>query len=170
MKHLYCPWRSGYTDSVAHSKNENATPDECIFCIQFNEHSDEKYFILRRFEYHAVMFNRFPYNAGHLLILPFNHISQLDALSKDSRAELTELIMHSTKILKSELHAHGFNIGLNLGIAGGAGIPSHLHYHVLPRYVGDTNFLPTLGETKQISYDLSDFYKKLKPYFEQITL
>lgn len=170
MKTLYCPWRSSYTDNVAHSKREDTPAEECVFCKQFKENKDESYYILRRFKYHAVMFNKYPYNAGHLLILPFNHVANLHELSKESRNELTELIMHSTQILKKELNAHGFNVGLNLGIAGGAGIPSHLHYHVLPRYTGDTNFLPTLGQTKQISYDLNDFYKKLKPEFEQIKL
>jgi len=170
MNILYCPWRSSYTIDVTHSKKETTPPDECVFCIQFKENKDEQYFILRRFEYHAVMFNRYPYNAGHLLILPFNHVANLHELSKESRSELTELIMHSTQILKSELNAHGFNVGLNLGIAGGAGIPSHLHYHVVPRYIGDTNFLPILGQTKQISFDLVEFYKKLKAEFESIKL
>lgn len=170
MKLLYCPWRSEYTTDVAHTKNENATQDECVFCTQFKQKKDTEYFILKRFEYHAVMLNKYPYNAGHLLILPFNHVANLHELSKESRGELTELIMHSTQILKQTLDAHGFNVGLNLGKAGGAGIPSHLHYHVLPRYHGDTNFLPTLANTKQISFDLEEFYQKLKPEFEQVSI
>lgn len=170
MKLLYCPWRSEYTTDVAHTKNENATQDECVFCIQFGQKKDPQYFILRRFGHHAVMLNLYPYNAGHLLILPLNHVANLYELSKEARIEMTELIMHSTRILKHSLDAHGFNIGLNLGKAAGAGIPSHLHYHVLPRYVGDTNFLPTLAHTKQIAFDLNEFYKKLKPEFDQISL
>ena len=170
MKLLYCPWRSEYSADVAQGKNENATQDECIFCTQFKQKKDAEYFILKRFAHHAVMLNKYPYNAGHLLILPFNHVANLHELSKESRGELTELIMHSTQILKHTLDSHGFNIGLNLGKAGGAGIPSHLHYHILPRYVGDTNFLPTLADTKQISFNLGEFYQKLKPEFESVNL
>lgn len=170
MNRLYCPWRGEYTTATAHTKNENATQDECVFCMQFAQKKDENFFILKRFQYHAVMLNLYPYNAGHLLILPFNHVANLHELSKESRSEMTELIMHSTQILKHTLDAHGFNVGLNLGKAGGAGIPSHLHYHVLPRYIGDTNFLPVLAQTKQISFDLHEFYKKLKPEFEQIKI
>lgn len=170
MKNLYCPWRSEYTSDVAQSKHESTSPDECVFCQQFAQKKDAEYFILKRFEYHAVMLNRYPYNAGHLLILPFNHVAHLHELSKESRSEMTELIMHSTQILKRAIGAHGFNVGLNLGKIAGAGIPAHLHYHVLPRYHGDTNFLPTLAHTKQISFDLAEFYKKLKPEFEQIIL
>lgn len=170
MNRIYCPWRSSYTIGIAHTKNENAPADACVFCTQFAQTKDEEHFILRRFEHHAVMLNLYPYNAGHLLILPFNHVANLHDLSKESRAELTELIMHSTQILKSAIDAHGFNIGLNLGKAAGAGIPSHLHYHVLPRYAGDTNFLPTLAGTKQISFDLVEFYKRLKPFFDKIAI
>jgi ATP adenylyltransferase len=116
----------------------------------------------------VVMLNRFPYNAGHLLILPYAHKAGLNELSKEDRQELTELTNASIEIVKRELTCDGVNIGANLGKAAGAGIPSHLHMHILPRFLGDTNFLPTLADTKQISFDLGKIYTRLKPHFEQL--
>jgi ATP adenylyltransferase len=170
MKHLYAPWRSEYSQSVAQTKQEHATQENCTFCIQFKDKDDEEHFILRRFEHCIVMLNVYPYNAGHLLILPDQHVALLPELSKATRSELIELVSHSSTILKELLQAHGINIGLNLGKAAGAGIPSHLHFHVLPRYTGDTNFLPTLADTKQISFDLKAIYKKLKPAFDRLKI
>ena len=129
---------------------------------------DEKRFVLRRFKHCFVMLNLYPYNAGHLLIVPYLHEGQLSGLSSEARFELAELTMLSSQILRDELNAQGINIGMNLGRAAGAGIPSHVHQHVLPRWEGDTNFLATLADTKQISFDLHEIYKKLRPAFEQI--
>lgn len=170
MKILYCPWRSDYTNEVNEGKKEGACANDCIFCKQFAKNTDDAHFILKRFKHHAVMLNRYPYNAGHLLILPFNHVANLLDLSPEARAELTEIIAHSIPILKEQLGAHGFNVGLNLGKAGGAGIPAHLHYHILPRFFGDTNFLPTLTQTKQISFDLNKMFEQLKPAFDSLTI
>jgi ATP adenylyltransferase len=168
MKHLYAPWRENYTTSIAHTKNERAPESECIFCKLFKEHADEKNFILRRLEHTIVMFNRFPYNAGHLLILPIEHKASLNDLTKETRAEIMEITSQSIEILKKNLECDGVNVGLNLGKAAGAGIPSHLHMHVLPRFTGDTNFLPTIADTKAISFDLYELFKQLKPEFDKI--
>ena len=111
------------------------------------------------------MLNLYPYNAGHLLILPFEHTATLEALPKATRTEIMELTSLCTKILESELKCDGINVGINLGRAAGAGIPSHLHLHVLPRWNGDTNFLPTLADTKQVSFDLKKIYTLLKKAF-----
>lgn len=170
MKQLYAPWRENYTTGVAHAKNSTNTESECVFCNDFAQDTDEKYMIVARYKHMIVMLNRFPYNAGHLLILPHGHIADLHDLSSQARSELIELTNHSINALKKVLHCDGVNVGLNLGKAAGAGIPSHLHMHVLPRFTGDTNFLPVLCDTKQISFDLHNIYQKLKPEFDSISL
>lgn len=168
MKNLYAPWRSDYTTSTARTKNENAPSDACVFCAhRDNPQDDEKNFVLKRYKHVLVMFNKYPYNAGHLLVVPFDHVGSLDLLSPEARIELMEITTLCTTILKKETGAEGFNIGLNLGKVAGAGIPAHLHMHVLPRFTGDTNFLPTLGETRVISFDLHAMYKHLAAAFQQ---
>jgi len=168
LKNLYAPWRTEYAIETDKAKNEGATEKECTFCSIINQNNDEKHFIFRRFTFNYVMLNLYPYNAGHLLIIPFAHTDSLELVRKEARAELMELASASTQIIKNTLNAHGINLGLNLGKAAGAGIPSHVHMHVLPRWIGDTNFLPTLAETKQISVDLYKIYNELKPAFAQL--
>ena len=170
MKRLYAPWRSNYTQDTAHTKNEGIPQEQCIFCAHIKENNDEQHFIIKRFEHNFIMLNRFPYNAGHLLIMPFEHRDHLQNVSKDARMELMELATQSARVLKETLDTHGTNIGINLGKASGAGIPSHVHMHVLPRWLGDTNFLPALAETKTISVDLKDIYQRLKTAFEKLSL
>lgn len=168
MKKLYAPWRADYTTGSAHKNHENQVQDECVFCKQIQSGENEKHFILKRFDHHMVILNLYPYNAGHLLIISLEHQATLSELSAESRTELIELSTLCVEIVKEALGAHGINVGLNLGKAAGAGIPSHIHTHVLPRFLGDTNFMPTLAETKVISFDLHAIYQKLKPYFERI--
>lgn len=170
MKQLYSPWREDYTKSVAHSKDASATADQCVFCQHFKDDNDESNLIIKRFKHMIVMFNRFPYNAGHLLILPIKHVANLCDLSQEARIELIELTNHATNVVKEAFGCNGVNIGMNLGKAAGAGIPSHLHMHVLPRFNGDTNFLATLADTKAISFDLKKMYATLKPKFATIIL
>ena len=168
MKFLYAPWRDKYVKGSENTKKETTTTKECVFCSHFQEKNDEKHFILRRFNHSVVMINLFPYNAGHLLIMPLMHTSRLDRVTKETRIELSELTMYSIKILTTVLDAEGINTGTNFGKAAGAGIPSHFHNHILPRWSGDTGFLSLIGETKQISFDLHAIYKKLKPAFDEI--
>jgi len=165
MDVLFAPWRSNYTEKEARTKNEGTTETECTFCRQFQKNNDQGCYILKRTKHCIVILNRYPYNAGHLLVLPISHVGKLQKLPKEVRHELMDLISQSTEIVQRELGAHGVNIGLNLGKAAGAGIPSHLHFHVLPRWQGDANFMPVLGKTKVISFDLDQIYKKLKPHF-----
>ncbi len=165
MKKLYAPWRSPYAGTIDHGKKENAAADTCVFCSQLAQQADDEYMILYRGAHHAVMINKYPYNAGHLLIISLKHQAALEDLSPASRTELIELTANCVAILKKELHAEGINVGLNLGKIAGAGIPAHIHIHILPRWNGDTNFLPTLTDTKQISFDLRDIYAQLKPAF-----
>ncbi len=169
MKILYAPWRSNYVQDVVRGKTEEAPKKECVFCSQIAIKKDEKHFIFRRFNYHMIMLNLYPYNAGHLLIVSLEHTNVLKNSSKQARSELIELTHESINILTNVMNADGINVGINIGKAAGAGLPAHLHEHVLPRWIGDTNFLPLLAETKQISVDLKKIYLKLKPHFEAIS-
>jgi ATP adenylyltransferase len=162
MERLYAPWRSDYTSDTVRSKDPNATTDECIFCEIAADTNDEKNFVLHRGKYNFALLNRYPYNAGHLMVIPYAHTSDVDLLAQEERAEMMEMLAHASTVLKQALKAEAINYGANQGKAAGAGIPSHLHFHVLPRWNGDTNFLPLLSDTKQISFDLNEIYKKLK--------
>lgn len=170
MKKLYAPWRNEYSISSSNTKSEDVVEKECVFCAQLEKNEDEKYFILKRGVHCAVLLNRYPYNAGHLLIVPFVHKPQLYDLIPEARAEMIELLSSSITILKDELKPNGFNSGLNLGIAAGGSIPSHLHMHLLPRWAGDTNFLLTVGDTKVVSFDLHQIYNRIKPAFSRLAL
>jgi ATP adenylyltransferase len=168
MKRLYAPWRNNYTKKIASPSKDDPSEDACVFCRQLKENKDTDYFILKRFKHTVVMLNLYPYNAGHLLLLPLDHCPDFTTMSPEARCEMMELIMVSTQILQETLKAPGINVGLNLGKAAGAGIPSHLHMHVIPRWPGDTNFLPLIADTKQVSVDLHKMYAQLLPAFEKI--
>jgi len=167
MDILYAPWREDYTTTTAHGPQgqDTTNKDECVFCVILKDPQDNKHYILTRTEHCFVILNKFPYNGGHLLILPQEHKGNLTQLDLLIQAELMHLISVSITALEKELNPAGFNVGLNMGKAAGAGIPSHLHFHVLPRWIGDTNFLPTLSSTKTVSTDLNQVYYKLKPHF-----
>jgi len=172
MDKIYAPWRHRYVTKTAHVEAEKKIKlkNECVFCQQFAENNDSKYFILKRFKHHAITMNLYPYNAGHLMVLPIEHKGELFELSAQARQEMMELVSISIELLKKTMKPEGFNVGLNLGIAGGGGIPSHLHFHVLPRWIGDTNFLATIGETKIVCSDFSHVYKQLKEELDQIKI
>jgi ATP adenylyltransferase len=153
MNHLYAPWRSEYS---------NHKGDGCVFCNKHAASADEQNFIIHRFTTCFVILNLYPYNAGHMLIIPYDHTNSLEELTAQTRSEMMEIATRATALCKKILNAEGVNMGLNLGgRAAGGSIPEHVHLHVLPRWLGDTNFLVTLAETKQISIDLHDMYKKL---------
>lgn len=168
MKFLYVPWRSKYVLQKGVIKKEIATKKECVFCVKFSENEDKKNFILARFKYNNVILNIHPYNTGHLMILPKKHIKKLNELESAERSELMELTNYSINILEEKLKCEGINFGINLGKAAGAGIPSHLHLHIIPRWEGDTNFLPILANVKIISFDLNQIYNDLKLKFEEL--
>jgi len=168
MKVMFSPWRSDYTVNTARKTDGSEDKNNCIFCMQLEEQNDPKHFIFRRFNHFAIMLNRYPYNAGHLLIFSLQHEGKLQNFSADARMELMELTTKSVEILEDVLKPAGFNVGLNLGKAAGAGIPTHLHMHILPRWSDDTNFLPALGQTRLISFDLTQIYEMLKPAFDAL--
>lgn len=162
MDILNAPWRQKYVEKT----NEPRT--ECIFCEILKQDTDQKNLVLERYKYNAVLMNKYPYNAGHLLIIPLKHIDTLEELTPEARAEMMELTSAATAIIKKLLNNQGTNIGINMGKAAGAGIPEHLHMHVVPRWHGDTNFLPVIAGTKQISVDMAEMYQQLKPFFGEL--
>jgi len=140
----------------------------CIFCDKPLEKKDVENFILYRGKHTFVVMNKFPYNNGHLMVVPKRHCTDLDELDAKEFLELFEVMRVSTGVLRTHLRPHGFNIGFNLGKAGGAG-KDHLHLHVVPRWMGDTNFMPVLGKTKVIPESLDGTYRKLRSAFDEVT-
>jgi ATP adenylyltransferase len=137
----------------------------CLFCRILREKKDAENLIVRRGRTAFVMLNRFPYNNGHLMILPNRHCTDPAALNERESEEVFSLLKISTRVLAESLRPHGFNIGINLGKAAGAGSP-HLHIHIVPRWNGDTNFMPVAGETKVIPEFLRDTYHRLQGAFQ----
>ncbi|HJZ24312.1 MAG TPA: HIT domain-containing protein [Candidatus Babeliales bacterium] len=162
---LYAPWRNKYVkkNTKEHIAGQHS---ECVFCDQFTQTNDEKHYILKRLKSVAIILNLYPYNAGHLMVIPYDHKANLYDLNIQTQHELIEVVSKSSQILMETLKCQGINIGLNLGRAAGAGQPGHLHMHVLPRWEGDTNWLPVLAHTKQISIDIEQIYQDLKPHFD----
>lgn len=144
-------------------------PQGCILCQKWQESNDRENLVLYRGKLTYVLMNLFPYNPGHLMVAPYEHKSQLDDLSEATLAELMSLTTVSTKVLGRVMAPHGYNIGMNLGSVAGAGIADHLHMHIVPRYMGDTNFMPTLAHTKVLPEALLTTYDKLKQTFEELT-
>jgi ATP adenylyltransferase len=138
----------------------------CIFCqAQENPANDEKNFVLYRGARNFVLLNLYPYISGHLMIAPYAHLGELDVAGKEETDEMMDLAKRCQTALREVYHPQGFNIGMNLGRAAGAGIADHIHMHVMPRWEGDTNFMTTLGETRVLSEDLPTTYRKLRARF-----
>jgi ATP adenylyltransferase len=157
VDHLWAPWRLSY---VATAKP--TTPhDPCFICQGLQEQDDRRNLLCLRTPLSVVMLNRFPYNNGHLLIAPKAHKGTLDQLSSEELLEVMETLRRMVGLLDRLMHPDGYNIGLNLGRAAGAGLPGHLHWHVVPRWDGDTNFMPIVGETKVIVQSLDALYDLL---------
>ncbi len=140
----------------------------CIFCAHLQAGDDEAAHILWRGQHTFALLNAFPYNTGHLMIAPLRHAAELDELSAQERGELLETASAATSIIREAMGAEGFNVGMNLGAAGGAGIPGHLHLHVVPRWGGDTNFMPVVGDTKVLPELLAQTDAKLRPLFSRL--
>jgi ATP adenylyltransferase len=138
--------------------------DGCIFC----DHLASGEEILYRGPTAFVLLNAFPYNTGHLMVAPQRHAGEIADLGAAERHELMDLSAESVRIVREAMGAHGFNVGMNLGSVAGAGIPGHLHMHVVPRWGGDTNFMTTVGDTKVLPEMLADTAAKLRPLFEQL--
>ena len=158
MKNLWSPWRSKYIDSF---KDEQSN-DKCIFCEAIDKDVDDiNNLVVHKSSNTLIVMNLYPYNNGHLMIVPKRHLDSVDQLSVEESHELMDQILLAEKILRKIYSPQGFNIGANLGRAGGAGIDDHIHFHIVPRWNGDTNFMPAIGEVKVISQDLTETKMKL---------
>jgi len=157
MKYVWAPWRIEYIKAEK--------PAGCIFCDKPKESKDKKNYILYRGIKNFIMLNSYPYNPGHILVAPYRHTGNLEELTEEERSEHYELVSRSVAVLKKVLKPAGFNIGANLGRVAGAGIEDHFHSHVVPRWQGDNNFMPVLGDAKVIPQALADTYDTLADYF-----
>lgn len=153
MKRLWAPWRMEYI------LGEKA--GECLFCVKAKESKDRENYIVYRGQRGFIILNIYPYNNGHLMIAPYRHAASLEDLDEETLTELMLLLNKSLRLLRQVMDPQGFNIGINLGKAAGAGIAEHVHIHVVPRWEGDTNFMPVFAETKVIPELLDQTYEKL---------
>ncbi len=160
MKKLWAPWRMEYILQLK--------PQGCIFCDKPKQEQDRENLILYRGKTCFVIMNFYPYNNGHLMVVPYRHIAKLDKLSAEEQTEMMQAVARSCTILEKMLHCEGLNIGMNLGRVAGAGIDEHLHFHIVPRWNGDTNYMPVIGHTKVLSQGLKESWEFLKPYFDAI--
>ncbi len=155
MKVLWAPWRLRYIEQAR-------TPQECIFCQKAEEKRDFENFILQRGKTCFTIMNLFPYANGHLMIAPYKHTPEFSDLTDAESLELLKTVSQSMRILRRGLRPEGFNIGLNLGKVAGAGVEDHIHFHIVPRWLGDSNFMPVLGEVKIIPEHIETTFRKLK--------
>ena len=160
MKQLWAPWRMEYIQG-------DAAAEGCIFCLRDKGAEDAKRLVLARGAEACVLMNRYPYSNGHLLIAPYRHTADLDSLSDAEVLEMHALLRRSRQVLSARLGAQGFNIGLNLGQIAGAGITEHLHLHIVPRWHGDTNFMPVFAELRVIPQHLETTYELLRSAFAE---
>ena len=166
LERFSAAWREGYVTSV--SAGDNATEvGECVFCVLAGAAVDESSGVLWRSELSYVVLNAFPYGSGHLLVLPIRHLAGLSELRDDEYADFSEAIRRTVLALEKAYGSDGMNVGMNLGQAAGAGIPKHLHGHVLPRWSGDTNFMPVLSGVDVISQSLDALWELLAEKLDQ---
>ena len=158
MQYLWAPWRAQYIDEAQSPSGRHSA---CFLCRGLAEQDDRANLLAWRRSHSAVYLNRFPYNNGHLLVAPRSHKGQLSDLDGPELFEPVETIRHLTRVLDHMLRPDGYNIGLNLGRSAGAGLPGHVHWHIVPRWDGDTNFMPVLGQTKVMIQGLAEFYDRL---------
>ncbi len=156
MQRLWAPWREGYITKVINNQHRG-----CIFCRVLKSNKDAKNYIFLRSPLAFAVLNIYPYSNGHCLILSNRHVSDISQLTPAEIQAMMELLLEAKKLLQKTLKPHGFNIGLNLGRMAGAGIPGHVHVHVVPRWQGDHNFMPVTAGTKVISQSLGKIYELL---------
>lgn len=161
MDHLWSPWRLAYVTSAS------GQSDACIFCDTGEPGRDD--LILARGRVSFVILNLYPYNNGHVMVVPNRHVATLGAATPAELSELMRLTRHAEMALTEAYTPHGINVGINLGRAAGAGVVDHLHVHLVPRWTGDTNFMTVVGNVRVLPEDLAATAKKLRPLFERLS-
>ena len=162
MDQMWSPWRSKYVENA-----DDTNAEGCFLCRCANETElTQDNLVVARFDHCFVVLNRFPYNAGHLLIAPNEHVADLQGLSEDTTQSMMKATKTAMHVLDGIIHPHAYNFGANLGRSAGAGVPDHLHWHLVPRWNGDTNFMPTIAETKVMSHALEDLWDQFVKGFQ----
>ncbi len=154
---LWAPWRISFVKG----KKETG----CVFCKRLKMKDSPENLVVYRGRYCVVILNKYPYNSGHSMVVPKRHVGDIEKLTPKEAQEFFSLTQKAVKVMKKALRPHSLNLGMNLGKASGAGIPGHLHMHIVPRWIGDTNFMPVFGQTKVISVPLEPMYDALKKGF-----
>lgn len=157
MERIWAPWRIEYI--------RIGNPEGCIFCDKPEDDADEKNLILHRGKLNFVIMNLYPYNPGHLMVVPYRHLNKLDELTPEERNDHYEMVSRAVVILREAARTDNFNIGMNLGRVAGAGIDEHIHTHIVPRWNGDNNFMAVTADTRVISESMADIYQRLKNKF-----
>ena len=158
MEHLWSPWRYRYIATADKAQG-------CVFCRVRDAEADDENYVVHRGRLNFVILNLFPYTSGHLMVVPYEHAASFTDASEEVTTEMMQLAKQAERALESEYHPDGFNIGMNLGRAAGAGVADHLHLHVVPRWSGDANFVSVVGETRVLPEDLATTCAKLRKYF-----
>ena len=159
MQHLCAPWRSEYF---------SAKKDSCVFCDVINSDDDDKNGVLFRAKHCFGIMNLYPYSPGHFMVIPNQHTDKIEELDEQTWFEMSKFVRLGVEILKKELYANGVNIGMNLGKAAGAGIAEHVHYHLVPRWSGDTNFITTISDVRVNGTPFHPLFEKLKKAFSAV--
>lgn len=162
MDQLWAPWRLAYIAKAASTENE-----PCFLCANDQSTNDRENLVAYRTAQSLVVLNRFPYNNGHLLVAPRRHIGQIDELRPEEILDTMETVRLMVRAIQETMRPDGFNIGLNLGRPAGAGLPGHLHWHIVPRWIGDTNFMPVVSDVKVISQSLDSLWELLTTYLSR---
>jgi len=163
---LYAPHREKYCSNAAETRN---TKKKCVFCMLSQDTNDKENLLVTRFKYYNLFLNLYPYQKGHMLVVPKKHLKNLQELSREEKIELMEILSFAPEIIKKTLGASGINIGINLEKISGATIPNHLHIHLVPRYESELfGFIETAGRTYVIQYDMSKLYDLLKKDFDKL--
>ena len=157
MEQIWAPWRIEYI--------QMEKPERCILCDKPKQNIDAVNYILYRGDKNFIIMNSYPYNPGHLMIVPYRHIASLEELTEEERQEHIEMVSRGIKLLRQAFNPDGFNIGINMGKVAGAGINDHVHTHIVPRWQGDTNFMPVISNIRVVPEALNETYKKLKDKF-----
>jgi ATP adenylyltransferase len=158
MDYIAAVWRADYVRNSEKMKG-------CIFCRALELNDDEAAYILHRGRFNFIILNKFPYSPGHLMVAPFEHLDSIEKAGKACSDEMTDFLKTSLKILRETYNPHGFNTGMNIGQSAGAGVAGHYHLHVIPRWTGDSNFMPIIGKTRVTIEDLDQTYRQLTPMF-----